>query len=100
MKKLQKTDYNLYTSGITVYTNYDPNAQQILYDVANTNDYVNFPPNDEIQTAASLIDSTTGKITALIGGRHQEGQLSETEHWNATRYWIHNKTIDRLRSCN
>ena len=72
----EKTDYNLYTSGITVYTNYDPNAQQILYDVANTNDYVNFP-NDEIQTAASLIDSTTGKITALIGGRHQEGQLSE-----------------------
>lgn len=72
----EKTDYNLYTSGITVYTNYDPNAQQILYDVVNTNDYVNFP-NDEIQTAASLIDSTTGKITALIGGRHQEGQLSE-----------------------
>src|SRR5690625_1469441 len=71
----EKTDYNLYTSGITVYTNYDPNAQQILYDVANTDDYVNFP-NDEIQTAASLIDSTTGKITALIGGRHQEGQLS------------------------
>src|SRR5699024_2175352 len=31
--------------------------------------------NDEIQTAASLVDSSTGKITALIGGRKLEGQL-------------------------
>lgn len=72
----EKTDYSPYTSGLTIYTNYDPNAQQILYDVANTDDYVNFP-NDRLQTAASLIDSTTGKITALIGGRKLEGQLSE-----------------------
>ena len=70
----EKTSYDPYTSGITIYTNYDPQAQQVLYDTVNTNDYVNFP-NDEIQTAASLVDSSTGKITALIGGRKLEGQL-------------------------
>ena len=71
----EKTNYDPYTAGLTIYTNYDPQAQQVLYDTVNTDDYVNFP-NDEIQTAASLIDSTTGKITALIGGRNLEGQLS------------------------
>jgi len=71
----EKTNFDPYTSGITIYTNYDPNAQEILYQTTNTNDYVNFP-NDEIQTAATLVDSTTGKITAMIGGRNLEGQLS------------------------
>lgn len=71
----EKTNYDPYTAGLTIYTNYDPQAQQVLYDTVNTDDYVSFP-NDEIQTAASLIDSSTGKITALIGGRKLEGQLS------------------------
>ena len=71
----EKTNYDPYTAGLTIYTNYDPQAQQVLYDTVNTDEYVSFP-NDEIQTAASLIDSSTGKITALIGGRKLEGQLS------------------------
>lgn len=69
----EKTDYDPFTAGLTVYTNYDPNAQELLYDVVNSDDYVNFP-NDDLQTAVTLVDSSTGKLTALIGGRKLEGQ--------------------------
>lgn len=69
----EKTDYDPYTAGLTVYTNYDPEAQKLLYDVVNTDEYVQFP-NDELQTAVTLVDSPTGKLSALIGGRKLEGQ--------------------------
>ncbi|MDN6731528.1 MAG: transglycosylase domain-containing protein, partial [Atopostipes suicloacalis] len=69
----KKTDYDPYTAGLTIHTNYDPNAQKLLYDVVNSDEYVNFP-NDELQTAVTLVDSTSGKLTALIGGRKAEGQ--------------------------
>ena len=68
----EKTGLNPSTAGLTIYTNYDPNAQELLYDVVNTNDYIEFP-NDEVQTAVTLIDSTTGKVNAIIGGRKREG---------------------------
>lgn len=72
----EKTAFeNPSTAGLTIYTNYDPDAQQLMYDVANTDEYVQFP-NDEIQTAMTLMDSSTGKVTALIGGRNSEAQLS------------------------
>lgn len=71
----EKTDYDPYTAGLTIHTNYDPNAQQLLYDVVNSDDYVNFP-NDRLQTAVTLVDTESGKLTALIGGRKLDGQLS------------------------
>jgi len=71
----EKTDYDPYTSGLTIQTNYDPQAQQLLYDVVNSDEYVNYP-DEELQTASTLVDSTTGQITAIIGGRNLEGQLS------------------------
>ncbi len=71
----EKTDFDPYTAGLTIHTNYDPDAQELLYDVVNSDDYVYYP-DEELQTAATLIDSTSGQITALIGGRNQEGQLS------------------------
>lgn len=72
----EKTNFDPYTAGLTIHTNYDPNAQQLLFDVANTDEYVEFA-NDEIQAAISLLDSETGKVTALIGGRKYDGQLSD-----------------------
>lgn len=68
-----KTGLNPQIAGLTIYTNYDPDAQQLLFDVANTNDYVEFP-DDDIQTAMTLVDSATGKVTAIIGNRKVEGQ--------------------------
>lgn len=68
-----KTGLDPQIAGLTIHTNYDPDAQQLLFDVANTNDYVEFP-NDDIQTAMTLVDSATGKVTAIIGNRKVEGQ--------------------------
>lgn len=70
----EKTKFDPYSAGLKIYTNYDPDAQQLMYDVANTDEYVQFP-NDEIQTAMTLMDSTTGKVSALIGGRNLDTQL-------------------------
>ncbi len=69
----EKTDYDVHTAGLTIHTNYDPSAQKLLYDVVNSDEYVNFP-NDELQTAVTLVDSASGKLTGLIGGRKLDGQ--------------------------
>lgn len=69
----EKTKLDPQIAGLTIHTNYDPDAQQLLFDVANTNDYVEFP-DDDIQTAMTLVDSATGKVTAIIGNRKVEGQ--------------------------
>lgn len=73
----EKTDFDMDigSAGLTIHTNFDPNAQQVLFDVVNTDEYVEFA-NDEIQTAVTLVDSETGKVTALIGGRKIEAQRS------------------------
>ncbi|KOY80833.1 PBP1A family penicillin-binding protein [Lysinibacillus macroides] len=53
--------------GIKVYTTLDPNAQKI---VENTmNDDSNFPTED-IQSGVAVIDTKTGAIQAVGGGRH------------------------------
>ncbi|HGF7264254.1 TPA: PBP1A family penicillin-binding protein [Enterococcus faecium] len=65
----EKTDKNVYTDGLEIYTNLDLNAQKKLYDIVNTDQYVSYP-DDEMQVASTLIDTNTGKVKAQIGGRH------------------------------
>lgn len=64
-----KTDKNVYTDGLDIYTNLDLNAQKHLYDVVNTDQYVAYP-DDQMQVATTLIDVNTGQVTAQIGGRN------------------------------
>ncbi|HBK4030750.1 TPA: PBP1A family penicillin-binding protein [Enterococcus faecium] len=65
----EKTDKNVYTDGLEIYTNLDLDAQKKLYDIVNTDLYVSYP-DDEMQVASTLIDTNTGKVKAQIGGRH------------------------------
>ncbi|PHK90730.1 PBP1A family penicillin-binding protein [Enterococcus faecium] len=65
----EKTDKNIYTDGLEIYTNLDLDAQKKLYDIVNTDQYVSYP-DDEMQVASTLIDTNTGKVKAQIGGRH------------------------------
>lgn len=65
----EKTDKNVYTDGLEIYTNLDLDAQKKLYDIVNTDQYVSYP-DDEMQVASTLIDTNTGKVKAQIGGRH------------------------------
>lgn len=65
----EKTDKNVYTDGLEIYTNLDLDTQKKLYDIVNTDQYVSYP-DDEMQVASTLIDTNTGKVKAQIGGRH------------------------------
>ncbi|AVK62989.1 carboxypeptidase [Lactobacillus sp. CBA3606] len=60
--------YDPYTDGLKVYTNLNMNAQKRLYQIANSDTYVSYP-NDKFQLGVSVVDSYTGKISAMIGGR-------------------------------
>ncbi|MFL2136561.1 PBP1A family penicillin-binding protein [Ruoffia sp. FAM 24228] len=66
-----KMNINIYTDGVEVYTNMDYQAQEKLYDTVNNNEAVVFP-DDQMQTAASIVDVDNGQLVALIGGRKQE----------------------------
>ena len=64
-----KTDKNVYTDGLDIYTNLDLNTQKQLYDIVNTDQYINYP-DDQLQVATTLIDVNTGQVKAQIGGRN------------------------------
>lgn len=53
--------------GIKVYTTLDPNAQKVVENVMN--DDSNFP-TEEIQSGVAVIDTKTGAIQAVGGGRN------------------------------
>ena len=70
-KELQdKSNINIYTDGVEVYTNMNYQAQEHLYDYVNNEN--NPFPNDNMQTAVSIIDVTNGELQAVLGGRKQE----------------------------
>lgn len=58
------------TAGVKVYTTIDTKAQQELYNIVNTNDYVPYP-DDTMQVASTLVNVKTGAVVAQIGGRNQ-----------------------------
>lgn len=71
----EKMDLNIYTDGLEVYTNMDYGAQEHLYQTVNDNPEIGFP-DDKIQTAASIVDTGTGQVVAVIGGRKQEATMA------------------------
>ncbi|MBO0468953.1 PBP1A family penicillin-binding protein [Enterococcus sp. DIV0242_7C1] len=60
---------NIYTDGLDIYTNLDMNAQKHLYDIINTDQYVDYPDAD-FQVTSTVIDVKTGQVKAQIGGRN------------------------------
>ncbi|GAB6092047.1 transglycosylase domain-containing protein [Furfurilactobacillus curtus] len=70
IKELNAKGYNPYKSGIKVYTNLNMGAQKRLYNIVNTDQYVNFP-SDLLQVGVTMTDPETGAVTAMIGGRKQ-----------------------------
>lgn len=56
-------------AGVKVYTTLNTSTQETLYNVVNTNQYVDFPDKD-LQVASTLINVETGAVVAQIGGRN------------------------------
>lgn len=70
-----KTGYNLLTTGMDVYTNVDPAAQQQLWNIYNSDLYVEYPdPN--FQVASTVVDVSNGRVVAQLGGRNQASNVS------------------------
>lgn len=65
----EKTDIDAGTAGLKIYTTLDPDAQQKVEEVLN-GDSMDYP-DDKLQAGISLIDTKTGEIRAIGGGRNQ-----------------------------
>lgn len=63
------TGKDVYTDGLKVYTNLDLEAQDRLYEIVNSDDYVQYPDED-MQVAATVMNTDNGKVIAQIGGRN------------------------------
>lgn len=72
----KKTGKDPFTDGLSIYTNMDDGAQKKLYEIANSGAAVGFS-DDEMQTAATLIDPNSGAVLAQIGRRNQKVQFAD-----------------------
>ncbi|MBR2130592.1 transglycosylase domain-containing protein [Aerococcus sp.] len=73
--EVEEAGYDMYSDGLQIYTHLDMDAMTEIYNTIEDEDGYYFT-NDNMQAAASLVDTETGNILALYGGRNQEGQLS------------------------
>ncbi|KMY50574.1 penicillin-binding protein 1A [Peribacillus loiseleuriae] len=74
IEEVQKMgDYNPYTDGLEIYTTIDKDAQKYVYDMLNTEDIIQYP-SKSLQAGISLIDTKTGEIRAIGGGRNIQGK--------------------------
>lgn len=71
-------DYDIYSDGLTIYTTIDPNAQELVENILETDKYgVAYPtvkdnPTEQvnpIQAGVVLLDTATGEVRAIGGWR-------------------------------
>lgn len=62
----EQDQYNLLSEGVKIYTTLDPKAQAIVENIMNDAD--NFP-TETIQSGVAVVDTKTGAISAIGGGR-------------------------------
>ncbi|MBC1473383.1 PBP1A family penicillin-binding protein [Listeria grandensis] len=60
--------YNPFSDGLTIYTALDPSAQKYTEKMLNTDDVINYP-DKKFQAGVVVMDTETGRIQALGGGR-------------------------------
>ncbi|MDF2902808.1 MAG: rane carboxypeptidase [Bacillus sp. (in: firmicutes)] len=73
VEKKYGKDLNIFSDGLKIYTTLDPNAQKYVENMLNSNDIVKFP-DDEFQAGITLLDTKTGEIRAIGGGRNSKVQ--------------------------
>ena len=66
---------DIYSAGLDVYTNLDPDIQKYIWNVYNSNDYIAYP-DDKFQVASTIIDVTNGRGVAQLGSRHQDENIA------------------------
>ena len=66
---------DIYSAGLDIYTNLDPDIQKYIWNVYNSNDYIAYP-DDKFQVASTIIDVTNGHVVAQLGSRHQDENIA------------------------
>lgn len=64
----EKLGIDLYNDGVEVYTTLDPNAQSYVEYLLSEESPVQYP-DEELQSGLSVVDTKTGAIQAIGGGR-------------------------------
>lgn len=82
--KLTDLGYDLNKDGLVVQTNLDSKVQQRAYDVANTDDYVQWT-DDMMQVGLTVTDPNNGQVIAQIGGRKQSTLQGTNRATNTSR---------------
>jgi len=62
-------DVDLSADGLKIYTTLDTSAQEYVNAVLDTEEYINYP-DDKFQVGLTLMDTQTGEIRAVGGGRN------------------------------
>ena len=71
----EKTDIDPYMAGATIHTNLDPDVQQQVFDVLNSDHYISYP-NEDYQAAVTIVDVETGQVKSIGGGRNIEDAMA------------------------
>ncbi|XJZ26012.1 transglycosylase domain-containing protein [Bacillota bacterium Lsc_1132] len=64
-------NFDIFSDGLTIYTTLDPKAQLYVDKILNTNEVINYP-DQKFQAGITLLDTKTGEIRAIGGGRNQQ----------------------------
>lgn len=65
------TSTDIYTGGLTIYTTIDQDAQRFVDNLLQSEDQINFP-DEFFQAGLTVVDTKTGEIKAIGGGRQKE----------------------------
>ncbi|PLR77175.1 penicillin-binding protein [Bacillus sp. V3-13] len=69
----QQGDFDIFSDGLKIYTTLDQDAQTYVESMLNSNEVVQFP-DDQFQAGITLLDTKTGEVRALGGGRNQQAK--------------------------
>ncbi|KGX92131.1 penicillin-binding protein 1A [Pontibacillus halophilus JSM 076056 = DSM 19796] len=72
-------DVDVQTAGLTIHTTLDPVAQQRAEELLTTGSGISFP-DEEFETALSVIDTKSGAIRAIGGGVDYAGAFKQTNY--------------------
>ncbi|MBO0958189.1 PBP1A family penicillin-binding protein [Neobacillus sp. MM2021_6] len=67
----ETTDFDIFTDGLTIQTTLDRDAQTYVYNMLNSQDIIQYP-DEAFQAGIALLDTKTGEIRAIGGGRNQQ----------------------------
>lgn len=67
----EKGDFDIFSDGLTIHTTLEKDAQLYVNTILNTNEVIAYP-DDQFQAGIALLDTKTGEIRAIGGGRNQQ----------------------------